>query len=188
MCFVESCVYMADKMVTEDAYEEQNEKIHKPDAHPRSNSSNTDDMKSIVFDSFEYSQCEDLKNSEVLSLDIAEAGRSSFSKEIHCLKSQEQLHGDFPKGPSTCYASKLDFKNMPFDYDVCIPDSVLDDMSSDVCVPDSVLDDMSPDVCVPDSVEDMSPAHDSFKSVQNDLPAAQDFTGGNMFMIFGIKI
>ncbi|XP_058747665.1 uncharacterized protein LOC131620558 isoform X2 [Vicia villosa] len=140
----------SDKMVTDDAYEDQNEKIHKPDAHPRSNSSNTDDMKSIVLDSFEYIQCEDLKNSEVLSF-----------KEMCCSKSQEQLPGDLPKGPSTCCASE-------------------DDMSSpDVCVPDSVLDDMSPDVCVPDSVlEDMSPAHDGFKSGQNDLPAAQDFTGG----------
>ncbi|KAI5419480.1 hypothetical protein KIW84_043596 [Lathyrus oleraceus] len=173
----------SDKMVTDDAYGEQNEKMHKPDAPPRSNSSNTDHMKSIVLDSFEYSQCDDLKNSELLSFDIAEVGRSSFSKEMCCSESQEQLHGDLPKGPSTCRASEVDFKNRPHDYDVCITDSVLDVMSPlDVCVPDSVLDDMSPpDVCVPDSVlDDMSPAHDSFKSVQNDLPAAQDFTGDKM--------
>ncbi|XP_058744306.1 uncharacterized protein LOC131616867 [Vicia villosa] len=63
--------------------------------------------------------------------------------------------------------------------DVCVPESDLDDMSPpDVCVPDSDLDDMSPpDVCVPDSLLDESQAHDSFKSVQNDLPIAQDFTG-----------
>ncbi|XP_050911179.1 uncharacterized protein LOC127126306 isoform X2 [Lathyrus oleraceus] len=202
----------SDKMVTEDAYEEQNGKVHKPDAHLLSNSSNTVHMKSTVLDSFEYSQCEGLKNSEVLSFDIAEVGRSSFSKEMCCVKSQEQLCGDLPKGPSSCCASEVDFKNRPHDYDLCIPDSVLDDMSppdvcvpdSDlddksppgVCVPDSDLDDMSPpgvcvpdsdlddtsppDVCVPDSDLDESPAHDSFKSVQNDLPVAQDFTGEKM--------
>ncbi|CAK8532948.1 unnamed protein product [Lathyrus sativus] len=199
----------SDKMVTEDAYEEQNGKIHKPDAHPHSNSSKTDHMKSIVLDSFEYSQCEDLKNSEVLSFDITEVGRSSFSKEMCCVKSQEQLYGDLPKGPSTCSASEVDFKNRPHDYDLCIPDSVLDDMSPpdvrvsdsvlddmsspnvcvpdsdlddmsppDVYVPDSVLDDMSPpNVCIPDSDPDESPAHVIFKSVQSDLPVAQDFTG-----------
>ncbi|KAL5063273.1 hypothetical protein RYX36_025010 [Vicia faba] len=187
----------SDKMITEDAYEEQNEKIHKPDAHPCSNSSNSDHTKSIVLDSFEYSQCEDLKNSKVLSFDTAEVGRSSFSKEMCCSKSHEQLHGDLPRGPPTCCSSEMDFKNRPHDYDVCIPDSVLDDMSPpdvivpdsvledtsppDVCVPDSVMDMSPPDVCVPDSdLDDMSPAHDSFKSVQNDLPAALDFTGERM--------
>ncbi|MCH82195.1 F/Y rich carboxy-terminal protein, partial [Trifolium medium] len=154
-------------MVTEDAYGEQGEKIHKPNTGPRSNSYNTEHMKSIVLDSFEYSQCEDLKNSETLSFDIAEVDKSSFSKEMCCPKSQEQLPGDLPNGPSTCCASELEFKNRPPDYDACVPDSVLDDMSPpDVCIPDSVLD-------------DMSPAHDSFNSLQNGLSAGQDFTGEN---------
>ncbi|CAJ2636399.1 unnamed protein product [Trifolium pratense] len=157
----------SDKMVTEDAYGEQGEKIHKPNTGPSSNSYNTEHMKSIVLDSFEYSQCEDLKNSEILSFDIVEVDKSSFTKEMCCPKSQEQLPGDLPNGPSTCCASELEFKNRPPDYDACVPDSVLDDMSpSDVCIPDSVLD----DIC---------PAHDSFSSLQNGLSAGQDFTGEN---------
>lgn len=175
MCFVKPCDYTADKMVTVDAYGEQGEKIHKPNTDPHSNSSNTDHMKSIVPDSFEYTQFEDLKNSEFLSFDIAEVGRSSLSIEMCCPKSQEHHPGDLPNGPSTCCASEVDFKNRPPDYDVCVPDSVLDDMSPpDVCIPDSVLD-------------DMPLAHDSFNSGKNDLSAAQDFTEGNVFMIFGIK-
>jgi hypothetical protein len=175
MHFVKSCVYTADKMVTEEAYGEQGEKIHKPNTDPRSNSYNTEHMKSIVRDSFEYSQCEDIKNSEILSFDIAEVDKTSFSKEMCCPKSREQLPGDLPNGPSTCCASELDFTNRPPDYDVCVPDSVLDDMSP-------------PDVCIPDSVlEDMSLAHDSFNSQQNGLSAGQDFTGGNVFMISAIE-
>ncbi|CAJ2637524.1 unnamed protein product [Trifolium pratense] len=151
-------VPLLNKMVTEDVYGEQGEKIHKTNT-------GTEHMKSIVLDSFEYSQCEDLKNSEILSFNIAEVDKSSFSKEMCCPKSQEQLPGDLPNGPSTCCASELEFKNRPPDYDACVPDSVLDDMSlPDVCIPDSVLD-------------DMSPAHDSFNSLKNGLSAGQDFTG-----------
>ncbi|XP_045787380.1 uncharacterized protein LOC123882822 isoform X2 [Trifolium pratense] len=151
-------VPLLNKMVTEDVYGEQGEKIHKTNT-------GTEHMKSIVLDSFEYSQCEDLKNSEILSFNIAEVDKSSFSKEMCYPKSQEQLPGDLPNGPSTCCASELEFKNRPPDYDACVPDSVLDDMSPpDVCIPDSVLD-------------DMSPAHDSFNSLKNGLSAGQDFTG-----------
>ncbi|XP_073219859.1 uncharacterized protein [Cicer arietinum] len=159
----------SDKMVTEDAYKEQGEKIHRPNTDPCSNSPNTEHMKSIVLDSFEYSQGEDLKNSEFLSFDIAEAGISNFSKETCCPKSQEQLLGDLPNGPSTCCASELGFKNRPCDYDLCVPDSVLDDMSEDRIMEQSI------DVCL-DLKE--NPVNVRFNSKQNDLSTTQDYTGG----------
>lgn len=181
MYFVESYVYTADKVVTEDAYGEQGEKIHGPNTDPCSNTHNTENMKSIVLDSFEYSQCEDLKTLEIPSFNIDEAGRSSFRKEMRSPRSQEQLPGsDLPNGSSPCCASELDYKVRHRDYDVCIPDSVLDDTPPE----DRVISERGNDACS-DMKENI--LHVNFNSMQNDLSTAQDFTGGNVFMISGIK-
>jgi len=176
-CTLLKNVYTADVIMTEAAHGEQGQKIHGcTDSH--SNTPNFEHMRSIVPDSFEYSQCDDYKtNQEILSSDIVEAGRSSFNKEM-C--SQQLLGHDLTNGTITCHASGLDFKDMPQNCDVCIPESVLDDMSPK----DLIIYERSDDACL--HVKE-NPAHVFLSSVQKDLPTAQDFTGGNVFMISGIK-
>ncbi|KAL2576488.1 hypothetical protein AAZV13_16G079900 [Glycine max] len=161
-------VLPSDVIMTEAAHGEQGQKIHGcTDSH--SNTPNFEHMRSIVPDSFEYSQCDDYKtNQEILSSDIVEAGRSSFNKEM-C--SQQLLGHDLTNGTITCHASGLDFKDMPQNCDVCIPESVLDDMSPK----DLIIYERSDDACL--HVKE-NPAHVFLSSVQKDLPTAQDFTGG----------
>ncbi|KAL2576486.1 hypothetical protein AAZV13_16G079900 [Glycine max] len=160
-------VLPSDVIMTEAAHGEQGQKIHGcTDSH--SNTPNFEHMRSIVPDSFEYSQCDDYKtNQEILSSDIVEAGRSSFNKEM-C--SQQLLGHDLTNGTITCHASGLDFKDMPQNCDVCIPESVLDDMSPK----DLIIYERSDDACL--HVKE-NPAHVFLSSVQKDLPTAQDFTG-----------
>lgn len=180
MCFIETYVYTADEMVIEDAYGEHGEKIHQPTTDPCSNTTNTEHMKSMVPDSFEYSQYEDLKTSEILAFDTAEAGRSDFNKEMCSPRSQEQLPGcDLPNG-SPCHASELDFRNRPHDCDAYIPESAMDDMSPK----DRIISEQSNDAC---SDLKENPVHVGFNSMQNDLSTAQDFTAGNVLMISGVK-
>ncbi|TKY75463.1 nucleus protein [Spatholobus suberectus] len=167
----------ADVIMIEAAHGEQGEKIHGY-TDPHSNTSNSEHMKSIVPDSFENSQGDDYKtNLEILSFDIAEAGRSSFNKEI-C--SQQLLGHDLPNGISTCHASGLDFKDKPQNCDVCIPESVLDDMSPK----DLIISERSDDTC---SDLKENPVHVGLSFVQKDLSTAQDFTGGVSNAFSGVK-
>jgi len=168
-------VYMADVIMIEAAHGEQGETIH-GHADPHPNTPNSEHMKCIVPDSFEYSQCDDYKtNQEKLSSDLAEAGRSTFNIEM-C--SQKLLAHEMPNITSTSHASEMDFEDSPQNFDVCIPESVLDDMSPKDLVNSERDGEYS-------GVKE-NPAHVSLSSAQKDFPTAQDYTGGNVFMIFDI--
>ena len=144
---------------------------------PHSNTLNSEHMKFIVPDSFEYSECDDYKtNQEKLSSDLAEAGRSSFNIEMG---SQQLLGHDMPNITSKTHASGIDFEDSPRNFDVCIPESVLDDMSPKDQVNSERRDDDYSGV-------KENPAHVSLSPAQKDFPTAQDFTRGNVFMIFDI--
>lgn len=168
MCFMETYVFTADVMVvTEDAYGEQRERIHGPNSDLSSNTPNSEHREPIVLDSFKYGQCKDLKtNKTILSSDIAEAGRASFKKEQHpgC---------DLPSGSSMCHTSELDCKDSPQDGDVCIPESILHDMSPK----DRIISERRNGAC---SDLKENPVHVGFNSMEKDLPTAQDFTEGIM--------
>ncbi|ESW28388.1 hypothetical protein PHAVU_003G282800 [Phaseolus vulgaris] len=136
---------------------------------PHSNTLNSEHMKCIVPDSFEYSECDDYKtNQEKLSSDLAEAGRSSFNIEMG---SQQLLGHDMPNITSKTHASGIDFEDSPRNFDVCIPESVLDDMSPKDQVNSERRDDDYSGV-------KENPAHVSLSPAQKDFPTAQDFTGG----------
>ncbi|CAJ1941922.1 unnamed protein product [Sphenostylis stenocarpa] len=154
--------------MTETAHGEQGEKIHGY-IDPDLNTPNTEHMKCIVPDSFEYSQCDDYKtNQEILSSDLAEAGRFSFNIEM-C--SQQLLGHDLPNITSTSHALGMDFKDNPHNFDVCISESVLDDMSPK----DQVNSERRDNDCL--NVNE-NPAHASLSSAQKDLSTAQNFTRG----------
>ncbi|KAL2344234.1 hypothetical protein Fmac_005519 [Flemingia macrophylla] len=158
----------SDIIMTEAAHGEQEEKIHGY-TDPHSNTLNSKHIKYIVPDSFEYSQSDDYKtNQQILSSEIAEAGRSGFNKET-C--SQQLLGHDLSNGSSTCHALGLDFKDRPQNCNVCIADSVLDDMTPK----DLIISERSDDACY--DLNENS-AHVGLSSVQKDLPTAQDYTGG----------
>ncbi|XP_019422414.1 PREDICTED: uncharacterized protein LOC109332026 [Lupinus angustifolius] len=152
-------------VVAKDEYEEQGEKIHGPNTELSSDTHNSELMKSIVFDSFEYSPCEeDFKTEQaILSSDISEAGRTSFNK------GQVPIC-DLPKGSSMC-ASGLEFKDSPQDGDASIPDSILPDMSP----VDKIISERSNDAC---SDLKENPVHASFNLMQKELLTAHDFTEG----------
>ncbi|KAK7386642.1 hypothetical protein VNO78_26976 [Psophocarpus tetragonolobus] len=167
----------ADVIMAEAGHGQQGEEVPGyKETH--SNTPISEHMKSIVPDSFEYSQCDDYKtHQEILFSDIDEAVRSSFNKEM-C--SQQHLGDDLPKVTSTCHASGLDFKDRPQNCDVCIRDSVLDDMSPK----EIIISERSDDAC---SDLKENPAHVDLSSVQKDLPTAQDLIGGNVCMISGTE-
>ncbi|XP_020224826.1 uncharacterized protein LOC109806737 isoform X1 [Cajanus cajan] len=172
----------ADVIMIEAAHGEQGEKIHGY-TDPHSYTPNSEHIKYIVPDSFEYSQCDDYKtNQQILSSDIAEAGRSSFNSFNKEISSQQHLVDDLPNGTSTCHASGLDFKDRPLpqNCNVCISESVLNDMSPK----DLIISERSGDAC---SDLNQNPAHVGLSSVQKDLPTAQDFTGGSGNAFSGVK-
>ncbi|XP_027916913.1 uncharacterized protein LOC114176166 isoform X1 [Vigna unguiculata] len=146
---------------------------------PHTGTPNSEHMKCIVPDSFEYSQCDDYKNKnqETLCTDLVEAGRSSFNIEM-C--SQQFLGHEMPNITSTSHASVVDFEESPQNFDVCIPESVLDDMSVKDQVNSERRDDDYLDV-------KENPAHVSLSSAQKELPSAQDFTGGVSNVFSGDK-
>ncbi|KAF1862814.1 hypothetical protein Lal_00040082 [Lupinus albus] len=152
-------------VVAEDKYGEQGEKIHGPNTELSSDTHNSELMKSIVFDSFEYSPCEgDFKTEQaILSSDISEAGRASFNKGKLPIC-------DLPKGSSMC-ASELEFKDSPQDGDACIPDSFLPDMSP----VDKIISERSNDAC---SDLKQNQVHAAFNLMQKELLTAHDFTEG----------
>ncbi|XP_057420593.1 uncharacterized protein LOC130714687 isoform X2 [Lotus japonicus] len=157
----------SDAMVTEDAYGEQGEKVHVQNTELYSNTPITENMKSIVLDSFEYSQCEDLKtNLEFLSPDIAEVDRSKFKKEICTLRSQDKPPGcDLPNKSSSCDASELSVKHRPHNCDEFL-ETVLD-----IPLEDRLISERSNGAC---SVLKENPGHIGFDSTQNDLSSAQN--------------
>jgi len=93
--------------------------------------------------------------------------------------SQQFLGHEMPNITSTSHASVVDFEESPQNFDVCIPESVLDEMSVKDQVNSERRDDDYLDV-------KENPAHVSLSSAQKELPSAQDFTGGNVFMTFDI--
>ncbi|CAL0330840.1 unnamed protein product [Lupinus luteus] len=152
-------------VVAKDEYGEQGEKIHGPNTELSSDTHNSELMKSIVFDSFEYSPCEeDFKTEQpILSSDISEAGTTSSNKG--------QLPiCDLPKGSSMC-ASELEFKDSPQDGDACIPDSILPDTSP----VDKIISERSNDAC---SDLKENPVHAASNLMQKELLTAHDFTEG----------
>ncbi|TKY58558.1 hypothetical protein E2542_SST15622 [Spatholobus suberectus] len=74
----------------------------------------------------------------------------------------------------------LDFKDKPQNCDVCIPESVLDDMSPK----DLIISERSDDTC---SDLKENPVHVGLSFVQKDLSTAQDFTGGVSNAFSGVK-
>ncbi|KAK7346135.1 hypothetical protein VNO80_20650 [Phaseolus coccineus] len=161
-------VASSDVIMIEAAHGEQGETIH-GHTDPHSNTLNSEHMKCIVPDSFEYSQCDDYKtNQEKLSSDLAEAGRSSFNIQM-C--SQQLLGHDMPNITSTSHDSGIDIEDSPQNFDVYIPESVLDDMSPKDQVNSERRDDDYSGV-------KENPAYVSLSPAQKDFPTAQDFTGG----------
>ncbi|KAK7360635.1 hypothetical protein VNO77_02643 [Canavalia gladiata] len=157
----------SDVVMTEAVYREQGEIMHGPHTDSRLNIPNSEHLKSIVPDSFEYSQCDDLKtNQEILSSDVAESDRSSLSKDM-C---SQQLPGhDLLDRTTTYHASGLDFQDGPQDCNLCIPESVPDDISPR----DQIISERSNNAC---SDLKENPVHVGFDSMQKDLLTAQDFT------------
>ncbi|XP_047170915.1 uncharacterized protein LOC124839211 isoform X2 [Vigna umbellata] len=161
-------VASSDVIMIEAAQVEHGETIH-GHTDPHSDTPNSEHMKCIVPDSFEYSQCDNYKtNQEMLSTDLAEAGRSSFNIEV-C--SQQFIGHDMPNITSTSHASVMDFEDIPQNFDVCIPESVLDDMSLEDRVNSGRREDKYIDV-------KENSAHVSLSYAQKDSPTAQDFSGG----------
>ncbi|XP_027346611.1 uncharacterized protein LOC113858262 [Abrus precatorius] len=168
----------SDVVMTEAAYGKQGEMIHGPHTDQHSNTPNSEHMKFIIPDSFEYSPCDDFKtNQEILSSDIAEAGRSSLNKEM-C--SEQVPDQDLANGTSTYHASVLDFKDRPQDCDVCIPESVIDDMSPK----DWNISERSDNAC---SDLKKHPVHFGYNSLQKDESSALEFTGGVSNAFSGVK-
>ena len=94
----------------------------------------------FVADSFETSECESHKSDQaVLRSDIAEASRVVFDRET-CSPTSHEQHGSdvLLNKNSDCHTtpeltrnkfhhpSKLDSEYFPQDFDICIPDSVLE--------------------------------------------------------------
>ncbi|XP_054823161.1 uncharacterized protein LOC129321425 isoform X2 [Prosopis cineraria] len=142
----------------------------------------TRDVSFFIADSFEPSQCENHKPDQaILHSDIAEASRASLDKEICSPASHEQhAFGVLPNESSDCYAdmkltknkfchsSELDSEELPPDFEICIPDPVLEHMPP----LDRVISESNNDACT-DMKENSNKV--GLNSMEKDHKAAHDF-------------
>ncbi|KAK4263611.1 hypothetical protein QN277_029000 [Acacia crassicarpa] len=161
----------ASSVMTENAYVEREEKMHVK----------TTSVSFVIADSFEPTQSENHKSEQaIFHSSIAEASRASFDKET-CSTSHEQ-HGSgvLPNESSNCQAdikltknafhhsSELDSEDLPQDFDICIPDSVLEHTPP----LDRVISESNNDAC-PNVKENSNTV--GLNSMEKDHKAAHDF-------------
>ncbi|KAI9105096.1 hypothetical protein K1719_022812 [Acacia pycnantha] len=161
----------ASSVVTENAYVEREEKMH----------IKTTSVSFVIADSFEPSQSENHKSEQaIFHSSIAEASRASFDKETCSTSHEQHASGVLPNESSNCQAdikltknafhhsSELDSEDLPQDFDICIPDSVLEHTPP----LDRVISESSNDAC-PNVNENSNKV--GLNSMEKDHKAAHDF-------------